>query len=117
MKVLDARAHGILDYLTVAIFALAPTVLSMTGTPAMIAYALAAIHFLLTLITAFPLGLARLVPFPAHGVIELLVSIALIALPWIAGFIGNARIFYSAIGVVILVVWLMTNYRSVSSAG
>lgn len=113
MHVLSPRTHGYLDYLTVVLFALAPTVAGLTGLPATIAYALAGIHLLLTLVTRFPAGALRLVPFPAHGAIELVVSVALVALPWLLGFAAQpvARSFYVAIGVVIFVVWLLTSYE------
>lgn len=113
MSVLSPRAHGYLDYLTVVLFALAPTVLGLTGLPAQIAYALAAIHLLLTLVTHFPLGVAKIVPLPAHGAIELVVSVALVALPWLAGFAADAtaRWFYVVLGIVIFVVWLLTRYE------
>jgi hypothetical protein len=113
MSVLAPRAHGYLDYLTVVLFALAPTVLGLTGLPAHVAYVLAIVHLLLTLVTHFPLGVAKIVPLPAHGAIELVVSIALVALPWLAGFSADAtaRWFYVVMGIVIFVVWLLTRYK------
>src|SRR5882724_8895728 len=39
MKVISDTAHGILDYLTVAIFALAPSILGLTGFAALVSYA------------------------------------------------------------------------------
>jgi hypothetical protein len=51
MKVISDTAHGILDYLTVAIFALAPSILGLTGFAALVSYALAAIHLVMTLLT------------------------------------------------------------------
>jgi len=116
MKILQPKVHGVLDYLTVILFALAPTLLGLTGLAATIAYVLAGVHLLLTLVTAFPLGVVRLVPFPVHGWIELIVSIALVALPWITGFTGINRMFYVVMGVVIFIVWLLTSYSSASEA-
>ena len=59
MKVISDTAHGILDYLTVAIFALAPSVLGLTGFAALcLNTALAAIHLAChdPLLTNMPLG-------------------------------------------------------------
>ncbi|MEO8383108.1 MAG: hypothetical protein ABI779_25855 [Acidobacteriota bacterium] len=112
MTMLTPRLHGILDYVTVALFAVAPAVLGLDGLPATIAYGLAAVHLILTLVTAFPLGAAKLVPFAIHGGIELVVALALVVLPWLAGFTGIARTFYVAMGAVIFVVWLLTRYRN-----
>ncbi|MEO5510139.1 MAG: hypothetical protein ABIV28_06730, partial [Longimicrobiales bacterium] len=83
MKVLAAGMHGGLDYATVILFAAAPAILGLTGLAATLSYALAAVHLLLTLATHFPLGAIKVVPFRAHGMIELVVSIALVALGFI----------------------------------
>ncbi|WP_420455834.1 hypothetical protein [Rubrivirga sp.] len=109
-SVLSPRAHGVLDYVTVAIFALAPTVLGLVGLAATLSYVLAAVHLLTTLLTAFPLGVVRRVSFPLHGTVELAVGAALV----LAGsflFEGTARMFYLVMGVVILLVYLLTHYR------
>jgi hypothetical protein len=59
LKVISDTTHGILDYLTVAIFALAPSILGLTGFAALVSYALAAIHLAMTLLTNMPSGLSR----------------------------------------------------------
>lgn len=112
MKVLTQRVHGYLDYVVVVVFLAAPVVIGFSGLPATISYALAAIHLVLTLLTAFPLGIARLIPIALHSAIEFIVSIALIALPWLLGFTDDlpARSFYVTVGAVIFVVWLLTEY-------
>jgi len=74
MRALSPTVHGILDYLVVIAFALAPSLLGLSGVPATISYVLAVVHLLLTLVTAFPLGAVKLVPFPVHGAIEFVVS-------------------------------------------
>jgi hypothetical protein len=113
MKVLSPRAHGFLDLVAVAGFLAAPRLVPLAGLPAMVAYALACVHLLLTLLTDFPLGVLRLVPFTAHGAIELVVSIVLAFLPWLLGFSADhaARNFYAAAGAALFLAWLMTGYR------
>jgi hypothetical protein len=113
MKILNSNIHGILDYAVVVAFAIAPAVLGLGGLPAIISYALAAIHLLLTLVTAFPLGAVKIVPLRVHGAIEFVVSIALLALPWLLNFASDmtARNFYVGAGILIFAVWLITDYR------
>lgn len=110
-KLLTPRTHGYLDYVTVVLFALAPAVLGLTGLAATLSYALAAIHLAMTLATAFPLGLARLVPFPLHGLVELAVAVMLAALG-VFLFDGTARAFYLVMAAVIAVVWATTDYEA-----
>ena len=114
MKILSPRNHGYLDYGVVLIFLLAPTLLGLSGLPAAIAYTLAVVHLALTLITAFPLGIAPILPLKIHGFIELIVSIALVLLPWILQFsnVPVARNFYVIMGGLIFMVWLVTAYAS-----
>ncbi len=114
MRILSPRAHGVLDLVTVAILALAPLVLPLGGAPAAIAFTLAAVHLLLTLLTDFPMGAWKRIPFFAHGIVELVVGIGLLILPSFAGYGPGspARRFYLAMGAVILVVWALTAYRT-----
>lgn len=114
MKFLSPRLHGYLDYGVVLIFLAAPT-FGLSGVPAFIAYSLAVVHLGVTLLTAFPLGLAQVLPFRLHGMIEFVVSFALIALPWVLGFsaVPAARNFYVIMSALIFLVWLVTAYHLV----
>jgi hypothetical protein len=111
MKPLSPSTHGYLDYATVVIFLASPTLLGLTGAAAAIAYALAVVHALMSLVTDFPLGAARLLPFAYHGWVERVVGPVLIVLPFAMGLGGPARFFYVAMGIVIVVVGLLSNYR------
>ena len=113
MKFFNPRVHGYLDYVVVAWFVAAPSVFGFSGLPALISYALSVVHLLVTLFTAFPLGMVKIIPLKIHGAIEFVVSFTLMALPWLLGFasIMPARIFYIASGVAIFIVWLITDYQ------
>jgi hypothetical protein len=113
MRILTARIHGVLDLVTVAVFLLGPLIVGLGGSPAAIAYTLAAVHLLMTLFTRFPMGVWKKIPFFVHGIVELVVGIALLLLPTFAGYGPGspARRFYIAMGAVILVVWVLTAYR------
>ncbi len=113
MNRISPQVHGYLDYVTVAVFLIAPTLFGLTGLPAQLAYALAVIHLVMTLVTDFPLGVAKLIPFTIHGWIERLVGPLLVLVSLVPGFANNtaAQVFYFVIGVVIIVVGLLTDYR------
>jgi hypothetical protein len=99
---------------TVLLFLGSPTVIGLTGAAAAVAYALAVIHLSMTLITDFPLGAARLLPFPLHGWVERVVGPVLIVLPFAIGFDASARVFYVAMGIVIILVGMLSDYRGTS---
>ncbi len=112
MKILSPRTHGIVDYVTVLLFALAPTLFGLTGTAATLAYVLAAVHLVMTLVTVFPMGVAGVVPLQVHGIVEMLVAISLIGIGMFNfGTESTAGLFYLLVGLVILVVWVLSSYR------
>ena len=84
----------------------------------MLAYALAIIHLVMTLVTDFPLGVVKFIPFTIHGWVERVVGPVLIIVPFVLGFSTNvvARNFYIAIGVVIVLVGLVTDYKGTEIA-
>jgi hypothetical protein len=112
MNILSPKIHGVLDYVVVLVFLAAPKLLGLMGTAALLSYTLAAVHLGLTLLTDFPMGALKVVPFPIHGWIELAVGPALLAAPWILGFTAQARIFYIVAGATIFIAWCATDYRS-----
>lgn len=111
MKILSPTQHGYLDYLTVVIFLLAPSLIGLTGVAGVIAYLLAGIHLAMTLITDFPLGVVKKLSFTIHGWVERVVGPVLILLPFVLGFEGAALGFYVVIGIVIILVGLLTDYQ------
>lgn len=108
-KPISPRTHGMLDYIAVAVFALAPAAFGLSGLAAGLSYLLALVHLALTLATAFPLGLVRVVRFSTHGTVELGEGGALVAAALFL-FNGAAFWFFLAMGVVLLTVWAGTDY-------
>ncbi len=115
MKIVSPRIHGYLDFLTVAIFLLAPTLFGLSQLPAMLAYVIAGVHLIVTIGSDFSFGVFKLIPFTIHGWIEHLVGPALIALPFISGFADEeaARNFYIGVGLIVLVLGFLTDYKAV----
>ena len=118
MRVLGAFSHGVIDYLMVIFLAIGPGVAGFHGRQATMCYLLAAVHFLMTVITRFPLGVLKTLPFALHGAIEIVVAVLLIILPWLANFSAGvlSRNFFVAIGVLIGLIFLLTDYRSAGRA-
>ncbi len=114
MKILSPRVHGYLDYVVVVAFALAPSLLNFSETPATVSYVLAAVHLIETLITRFPLGVFKILPFTVHGSIEFVLSFLLVAMPWVFGYSNEpaARNYYVGAGIGLFVVWLITDYKA-----
>ena len=111
MKVISDTTHGILDYVTVAIFALAPGVLGLSGFAALVSYALAAIHLVMTVLTDMPLGVLKIIPIRLHALVEMLVGpVLVVAALVLPALLGDKREFFLVMGLVILAVWLLSSY-------
>jgi hypothetical protein len=94
-----------------------PTIFGFTGLLAQFTYALGAVHLILTVLTNFGAGLFKVIPFQLHGVIELIVGVALIILGFtLFSDTMTGHIFYVAFGAAVLAVWLFTDYKGEKAA-
>ena len=111
---LSPRAHGFLDYGASVVVALAPSLFDFGGLPATLCYLFAVALFVMSLLTAYPLGALKLIPFPAHGMVEAASSLFLLLAPFLLGFSRevSARNFFVIAGLALGVVFLVTNYRA-----
>jgi hypothetical protein len=114
MKFISPKIHGLIDYLVVIFLFISPTVFGFTGLLAIFTYALGAVHLLLTAFTNYPLGIVKVIPVNLHASIEVLVGIVLIVLAYTL-FKDNSdgKLYYVIFGTVVLLTWLVTDYRGV----
>lgn len=73
------RLHGWLDDLVVLVYLAGALALGLHGPARVIAFGGAAVHFLLTRLTAYPQGMIRVIPFRTHAFIELGEGLAVLA--------------------------------------
>lgn len=113
-KVLDAKTHGILDYALAGLFLLMPSIFGFSETAATVSYVIGVLYIIASLLTKYPLGAMKLIPFPVHGVLESIMAASWIFFPWIFGFAADdaARNFFIIAGVGLLLVAFLTDYRS-----
>jgi hypothetical protein len=113
MKFISPKLHGIIDFLVVLFLLASPMLFGLSGLVAIFTYALGLVHLLLTLLTDFGAGLFKAIPFPMHGVIELIVGIALIVLAFtLFKDSGIGKTYYICFGAAVLITWLFTDYRA-----
>lgn len=118
MKVLNPTTHAVLDYGLAILFLLAPALFGFSGVAASVSYAVGVVYLAVSLLTQYPLGLFKLIPFPVHGVLESISAAAWIVIPWLFGFaeIPAARNFFILAGIGLLIVAALTNYRAAQPA-
>jgi len=116
MKIISSKVHGILDYATSAFLLLSPTLFKMDGSLCTITYILGVVHFCLTALTIFGVGIIKIIPFRIHGLIEVVVAIGLAALAF--WFYHNDNTlgfyFYMALAVTIMLVFVLTDFKTSS---
>lgn len=112
MKFINPKIHGVIDYLYVLVFAMAPTLYSFVGPEAALCYVSAVAVLCLSLLTRYPYALLRKISFTIHGYIELAAAAFLIVSPFLLGFseIDGPRNFHMVAGSLLLGLWLCTDY-------
>ena len=85
---INSRTHGAIDYIVGVVLILAPFLLGFAdGTAAQyVPQSLGVILVLMSLLTAYELSLAKLIPYRVHLVADVIVGIVLLASPWLFGF-------------------------------
>jgi hypothetical protein len=112
---IGAVSHGILDYAIAILLIIGPSVAVFAGVKATWAYIFGGLLFAMALLTRYPLGVVKVIGLALHGFVELLLIACLLAAPWFGDFTSGvtARRFYWMIGLMMLVLWALTDFRGV----
>ncbi|MDB5131022.1 MAG: hypothetical protein JWR02_771 [Mucilaginibacter sp.] len=117
MKIISPKIHGIIDYLVVVFLLASPSIFGFMGHAALFTYALAGVHLLLTLLTNYSAGAIKIIPLPVHGLIEFIVGLLLIIMSFtLLNNHPDVKLFYTIFGAVILVTFLITDYKGTNAA-
>jgi hypothetical protein len=117
MKPIAALPHGFLDYATGLLLLVSPWMfgfdnLSTNATYTMVVMGIVVIG--LSLITNYPLGLIKTVPFALHGKIETAGAVVLLSSPWLFHF-SNLEVARN-LAIIVALAWLgvvaLTNYST-----
>jgi len=108
-KILNPTSHGVFDYLMVCVLALAPTALNLGHPATEIGFALAAVYLVFSLMTAYPLSVAKKLSFAYHGVLDFYLSIG-IALFGVVGIRNPGGLFFVCAGAIMFLGFVTTDY-------
>ncbi|HSY47466.1 MAG TPA: hypothetical protein VLC46_01515 [Thermoanaerobaculia bacterium] len=113
---IGAVSHGIIDYALAILLAIGPSIAGFSARPATTwAYLFAGVLFVLAVVTRYPLGIVKKIGLAVHGFVELVMALCLLAAPWYGNFSAgvHSRNFYWTMGVTMLVLWALTDFRGV----
>jgi hypothetical protein len=85
---ISPKIHGVIDYTTSSAVAAAPRALKLPPAAAAVCYGLGAGYTALSMLTRYPAGAKKVVPFKAHGLAEAAIGIAL---PFVPALLGLKR--------------------------
>lgn len=116
MKPVKPLPHGVMDYVMAGTLLAAPWLFgfSRNRTATLNSVASGAAVLGLSLMTRYPLGAVKAVPFPVHGVAETMAGVANIAAPWLMGFSRNrsATMTHVISGLGTLALVALTDYQA-----
>ena len=107
LRILNARQHAVFDYALALAFFVAPSVSQFSILPAALAYSSAVIYLAGSLMTRYPLGLMKRMPFVLHGLWEVVMACL-----WILGFSHEVSPtnFFVLSGIALLALAALTGY-------
>lgn len=116
MRFIPTRAHGFLDYLVGFVLIGLPLALDFTGTGRLALIALGSFVILYSLLTDYEFGAVRFLRLRFHLLLDALVGIALLALPWLGMVATELKWLISGIGLLSLFLAATTKVRALGTA-
>jgi len=113
LNLLPARIHGIGDYGSAFALIIVGLLVDGSGEARGTGVVLGLVLLVVSILTDYPLGVRRIIPFKLHSAGDYLGAGALIVAPFVLGFSDTDEgltTFYVAVGAVLVAVSLLTDY-------
>ena len=114
VKFLPAWFHAIADYAVGALLIVVAVAAGGSKGAVGTGIVVGATVLLVSMLTRYPLGVVKVLPFPVHSGGDYLAAALLLTAPWVLNFSsGDAglTVFYVVAGAAVLLVSLITNYQ------
>ncbi|MBO0819581.1 MAG: hypothetical protein J2P26_01885 [Nocardiopsaceae bacterium] len=114
IRLLPAWFHAIADYAVAAVLILVPLIAGGPGAAVATGVTIGIVVAVVSALTAYPLGLVKVLPFTVHSAGDYLAAALLVIAPFALAYDGTDRamsVFYIAAGAAVLAVSLITNYQ------
>jgi hypothetical protein len=119
-KLMPAKLHGVLDFASALVLIVVALAIGGSGVAVATGVALGVVLIVVSLLTDYPLGLVRVIPFKVHSAGDYLGALSLVAAPFALGYNdtdATLSFVYIATGVALIAVSLITNYEDTGRAG
>jgi hypothetical protein len=114
VRLLPAWFHAIADYAVAALLIVVPLAAGGSDKAVAAGVTVGIVVALVSMMTKYPLGVVKLLPFTIHSAGDYLAAALLVVSPFALGFDGSdggLTAFYIAAGLAVLAVSLITNYQ------
>lgn len=113
IEVINNFNHGLFDYILVVFLYLSPTLFGLSEETGKMIYGVGTFMLILTLCTNYKLGVLKLIPAPAHGILELILPLLLVLSPWLFDFADSSleKNYFIILGIAIYIVHLFSDYH------
>ena len=109
---LNARLHGVLDYAVTLLLFVLPFLIGLPEKSAGFFYVMGLSLLVVSLITDYPLGPFKAIPFTTHGVLELIIGVWLIIAPLLYRFNDILASEISLLlGIALTLMWVFTDHH------
>lgn len=114
IKLLPAWFHAVADYAVGALLIAVALIAGGSAGAVATGVVVGATVLVVSMLTRYPLGVAKVLPFPVHSGGDYLAAALLLIAPYTLHFSGSDKgltAFYLAAGIAVLAVSLITNYQ------
>src|SRR5262245_30987655 len=114
VRFLPAWFHAIADYAVGITLIVVSLAVGGSGVAVAAGVVVGAVVLLVSMLTRYPLGVAKVLPFTVHSAGDYLAAALLILSPFVLGFTdtdAGLSAFYVVAGIAVLLVSLVTNYQ------
>lgn len=114
VRLLPAWFHAIADYAVAVTLILVAVAVGGTAKAVGAGVVLGAVVLAVSMLTRYPLGVVKVLPFKVHSAGDYLAAVLLVVAPFALGFNhtdAGLSVFYVVAGIAVLAVSLITNYQ------
>ena len=114
IRLLPAWLHAVADYAVGFALIIVAIASGASGKAVAIGVVVGATVLAVSMLTKYPLGVVKVLPFTLHSAGDYLAAALLLGAPWVLNFAdgdGGLTAFYVVAGIAVLAVSLITNYQ------
>ena len=114
MRFINSKFHAIIDYASALFMLGLPGIINIADqSPAIkwIAMLAGIVILLQAMLTSYEGGIVSIIPLYVHLIIDIILGLAFIFIPWLAGFTGKPRVVFLVMGILAILFGLFTKLR------